>query len=374
MAVNNDLNFSLAGVCPQILKAAEDFAQDNYSMNLQKSLGALDYILSPQNRSGTRISYTGQEGSKAVRAKVLYKQRSLPCEIQDGEDAKDVSICDTATEPAEKSVDVQVDDMISTTPKKFTNSNLVQICQDTMGWIREYLDSDVRAAREKLSAKVLAKIAANIGVNKHQDGTTTSADAYDTVNITGVANSQKIPLTGNFNEVLMDYQNNQFSGIPVLIGQGHLQTYFSLAGLACCNSVTPYGDALSRAGSAFYLDQNANSVLGPGDGSGDTRAIMTAFGMSHLLWFNFNTNINIKSDLMAFITVPDPVYPALSWDLCMKFDECAEAWVYFYRAAFDVFNVYQSDSFKQNDPTPACDDELFGVTGIWGYRFHHLPS
>jgi hypothetical protein len=58
----------------------------------------------------------------------------------------------------------------------------------------------------------------------------------------------------------------------------------------------------------------------------------------------------------------------------MKFDECAEAWVYFYRAAFDVFNVYQTDSFKQNDPTPACDDELYGVTGIWGYQFHHLPS
>jgi hypothetical protein len=367
MAVNNDFNFTLAGVCPQILAAAKDFAGNNYSMNLQKSLGALDFITSPQN-GGIKAEYS-QNGPKVVRAKVLYKQRSLPCDIQDGEDAKDVSICDTATEPAEKSVDVAIDDMISTTPKKFTNSNLVQICQDTRAWIMEYMDSDLRAAREKLDQKVLAGIAANRGVNKQQSGTDASASTWVSKTILGTANSQRTPLTGNFNDVIMDYQNNQFTGIPALIGQGNLQTYYSLAGLACCNSVTPYGDALSRSGTAFYLDQNANSVLGPGDGSGDTRAIMTSYGMSHLLWFNLNTNINIQSDLMAFIVVPDPVYPQLKWDMVMKWDECSEAWVYFYRAAFDIFNVYQSDSFAQNDPTPACDDELFGVTGIWGYQF-----
>lgn len=371
MAVDNSFDFTLAGVCPQILAAAEDFAKSNYSMNLQKALGALDYITSPQNTGISSVEYSGQSGSKIVRAKVLYKQRTLPCEVQDGDDARDVSVCDTASEPAEKSVDVSVDDFIATTPKKFTNANLVQICQDTAGWIRDYLDSDLRAAREKLDQKILAKIATDIGVNKRQNGTDTAADTYTDVTLTGTSNSQKIPLTGNFNEVLMDYQNNQFTGIPVLIGQGHLQTYYTLAGLACCNTATPYADALSRSGSAFYLDQNANSVLGPGDGSGNTRAIMTAFGISHLLWFNPNTNISISTDHIAFITVPDPVYPQLRWDLCMKFDECSEAWVYFYRAAFDVFNVYQTDSFKQNDPTPACDDELYGVTGIWGYEFAH---
>lgn len=367
-----DLNFSLADVCPQILRAAEDLAKSNYAMNLQKALGTLDYLTDPNN-GGIKASYT-QDGPKAIRAKVLYKQRTLPCEVQDGEDAKDVTICDTAVESTTKSVDVQVDDMIATTPRKFTNNNMVQICQDMGSFVKEYLDSDLRAAREKLSRKALAKIAVNIGVNKHQDGTTTAADTYKNVNITGVSNGQKIPLTGNFNETLMDYQNNQFSGIPVFIGQGNLQTYYSLAGLACCNTATPYADALSRSGSAFFLDQFANEVLGPNDGSGDTRALMLGFGMSHLLWFNENTNINIQTPTNAHIVIPDPVYPQLKWDMNFKWDECNKVWVYNFSANFDIFNVYQSDSFKQNDPTPACDDELYGVTGIWGYRFRHVTS
>lgn len=364
-----DFNFSLADVCPQILRATEDLAKSNYSMNLQKSLGTLDYLLSPQN-GGIKATYS-QDGPKIIRAKFTYKQRTLPCEVQDGEDAKDVTICDTASESAVKSVDVQVDDAIATTPRKFTNTNMVQICENMESFVKEYLDSDLRAAREKLNNKCLSKIATNIGVNKHQDGTTTAADTYKDVTITGTQNGQKVPYTGSYNECLMDYSNNQFSGIPAFIGQGNLQTYYTLAGLACCNSVTPYADALSRSGAAFFLDQSATSVLGPNDGSGDSRAIMAAFGMSHLLWFNENTNININSPVVAHIVVPDPVYPALKWDMNFKWDECDKVWIYNFSTNFDIFNVYQSDSFKQNDPTPACDDELYGVTGIWGYRFKH---
>lgn len=364
-----DLNFSLVDVCPQILRGAQDLAKQNYSMNLQKALGTLDFLTDPAN-GGLKTSYT-QDGPKAIRAKVTYKQRTLPCEVQDGEDAKDVTICDTAVESTTKSVDVQVDDMIATTPRKFTNTNMVQICQDMDSFVKEYLDSDLRAAREKLNSKSLSKIAVNIGVNKRQNGTDTLADTYTDLTVTGTSNGQKIPLSGNYNEALMDYQNNQFTGIPAFIGQGNLQTYYQLAGLACCNTATPYGDALSKAGAAFYLDQSATSVLGPNDGSGDTRGLMLAFGSSHLLWFNENTNINIQSPTIAHIVVPDPIYPQLKWDMNFKWDECNMVWIYNFSANFDIFNVYQSDSFKVNDPTPACDDELYGVTGIWGYNFKH---
>ena len=363
--MTRDFNFDLAGVCEKILRQAKDYAGKNYAMTLQKSLGALDFITSPDNG---RIKYElSQSGTKVVEAKVLYKQRTLPCEIQDGADAKDASVCDTAVEAAEKSVTVRIDDAVATAPRKFTNSNMVQICQDTTAFMREYLDSDKRALREKLNAKILAKIADNIGVNKRQDGTTTAADAYSTEQLLGTSNSQNIPLTGNFNDVLMDYQNNQFTGIPALIGQGNLQTYYTLAGLACCNTATPYADALSRSGSAFFLDQTANSVLGTA--SNETRALMVAFGVSHLLWFNENANIMINTGNAAHIVVPDDVYPMLKWNLDFKWDECEKTWIYQQSANFDVFNIYQTDSFKTDDPTPACDDELYGVTGIWGYKF-----
>ncbi len=197
---------------------------------------------------------------------------------------------------------------------------------------------------------------------KRQDGTVKNADDPAVAQLLATTGGQKVPLTGNYNDMLMDYQNMQFTGLPVLIGQGNLQTYYALAGIACCNSTTPYGDALSRAGAAFFLDQSANSVFG------NNRALMTTFGASHLLWFNENDNINIKSPTAAHIVVPDPVYPMLKWDFDFKWDECDKVWIYAYSAYFDTFNVFQPDSFKSDNNSPGDDDELLGVTGLWGYN------
>lgn len=362
-------DYTLAGVCEKIIRQTRDMVGRNYAMNLHRANGALDFILSPAN-GGIKASYT-QEGSKVIRAKVLYKRRARPCEIQDGADAIDATLCDTATEPVEKSADLTVADAIASFPKKFSNGNLVQICQDTPGWINEFLLSEVAAMREKLSAKILAKIAAGAGVNTRQDGTTTATNTYTNVSImsTPAATGIKVPLTANWNDVLMDYQNMQFTGTPAFIAQGNLQTAFQLMQYACCNSVTPYADALAKAGSAFYLDQAANSVLGLPSDARYTRALMVSYGASHLLWFNKNTNINLDTPLVKKIVISDPVYPALKWDLDFKFDECADTWIYQYSARFDVYNAFKSDAFASDDPSPACDDELNGVTGIWKYAF-----
>lgn len=355
-----DFNFDLAGVCERVLRQAKDLTgPENYAMNLGRSVGALDYILSPANG---KLKSTVSKNGKIIRAKVLYKQRTLPSEVLTGELAKAAGVCDTAEEPVEKDVDVEITDRVFIGPRKFSNSNLVQICQDTESWVKEFLMSDLRAMREQLSIKVLSVLGDAIGINVRQNGDVTPADDYTTVQLLATTGSQKVPLTGNYNDILMDYQNMQFSGVPVLIGQGNLQTYYALAGIACCNSTTPYADALSRSGAAFYLDQAANAVLG------NNKAIMTVFGASHLLWFNENDNININSPTAAHIVVPDPVYPMLKWDFDFKWDECEKQWIYAYSAYFDTFNVFQADSFKQNENSPGDDDELLGVTGIWGYN------
>ena len=359
--------YTLAGVCEKVIRQTSALAGKNYAMTLEPATGALDFILSPAN-GGIKASYT-QEGTKVIRAKVLYKQRSLPCEIQDGADAIDASVCDTAVEPVEKSADLTVADALASAPKKFTNENLVQICQETQSWINEFLLSDLSAMRQKLDQKILAKIAAGSGVLLRQDGTT-KASGYQSVDILKTNSGIKIPLTGNYNDVLMDYSNMQFSGLPALIGQGNLQTALSLMGMACCNSNTPYADALSKAGAAFYLDQQANQVLGAASaGASYTRALMTAYGASHLLWFNPNKNVMIDTEILKSITIQDPKYPALMWDLDFKFDVCTKTWTYAYSARFDVYNTFKSDAFKSNDPSPGCDDALAGVTGIWKYEF-----
>ena len=367
-------NYSLAGVCEKIIRQTKDMVGQNYAFTLGRQVGALDFITSEQNAGGFHAEYTqSQDGKKVVRAKVLYKQRALPCEVQTGSDAMDSSVCDTAIEPVEKSADLTVADAIATYPQKFTNENLVQICQDSGTWIRDWLNSSLRAAREKLSEKIISKMAVGAGTLYRQDGTSVAAGTYQSVPILKTnSDGVKFPLTANYNDVLMDFQNMQFQGVPAIITQGNFQTALNLMGKACCNANTPYGDALASAGAAFFLDQAANQVLGaPGD-SRYTRALMASFGASQLLWFNMNANIEIDMEHLKSMTIQDPVYPELKWDLDMKFDICTKTWAYQFSARFDVFNTFKSDAFKQNDPSPACDDELYGVTGIWKYQFGNV--
>lgn len=362
-------DYDLNGACEKIMAQAKDYAKQNYAGpgGLGRQVGALDFLTSPQNGGVKAELVSSNGGRKLRRARVIYKQRTKPCQILDGATALAAALCDTAEEREDKEVLVDISGRLATVPFKIKNEKMVIICQDTKAWIDEFLMSDMRALREKLSEKTLALLAAGIGKNIHQDGNTTAAGSYKDKALLKVdANGQNIPLTGVFNDILMDYQNMQFVGVPALIGQGNLQTYYTLAGLACCNSSTPYADALSKAGSAFFLDQGANAVLDA------NKFIMAAFGVSHLLLFNENTNIGINSEIVKHIVVQDPVYPQIKYDLDFKWDECTKSWIYMLSFYYDVFNVFQADSFNDDDDSPdnspACSDELLGVTGLWGYR------
>lgn len=364
-----EFDFDLGGACERIIAQAKDYAKQNYAGpgGLGRQNGALDFITSPTNGNIKYELSSGSSGKKIKKARVFYKQRTTPDEILTGDDARNSALCDTPVEGEELEVETEITGAIANRPRAFSNEKMVVICQDTPAFVDEFLMTDMRAMRELLNESILALIAADAGRIIHQNGDsdTTAGNYKDKKLLAQDSLGQNIPLTGNYNDLLMDYQNMQFKGLPALIGQGNLQTYFQLAGLACCNTSTPYADALSRSGAAFYLDQSANSVL-----SAANRFIMAAFGVSHLLWFNENNNININTDVYKHIVIPDPIYPMIKWDLDFKWDPCnalGKVWLYQLRAYYDVFNIFQADSFK-GDNSPEVDDELFGVTGIWGYR------
>lgn len=363
-----DFTVGLAGLCEATLRSAKDLAGRNYAMNLGRQTGALDFIMSPDN-GGLKSEYVtkGTGKNKLVTASVTYKRRTKPCEVLTGTQAKETGICDTAYEAEEKEVDVILDDRIALQPRKFSNDKMMRICQDTQSFINEFLVSDMRAAREKLDEILLARLAVDIGVKKRQSGAEVGPDVYTDVQLLGTVNAQPYPLMGNYQaSLIQDYYNMQFNGVPAIIGQGNLQTFFGLANMACCNSTNiSYEASKAAAGAAFFLDQAANSILGA------NRFIMAAFGASHLLWFNKNNSIQIDTPTNKHIVVPDPVYPKLSWDLDFKWDECEEAWIYQISAFYDTFNVFQGDSFATASGgavSPDCTDELYGVTGLWGYR------
>lgn len=360
-----DFSTSLSGTCESILRNAKDLAGKNYAFNLGRQLGALDFIMSPDN-GGIKSEYV-TKGSKIVSARVTYKRRTKPCEILTGTQAKETGICDTAYESEEKEVDVTLDDRIATQPRKFSNDKMMRICQDTESFVKEFLASDMRALREKLDEVILSRLAVDIGYKKRQNGDLVGGDIYTDVELLRAVNGQLMPQMANYQaNLIQDYYNMQFNGMPALIGQGKLQTFFALADMSCCNSSNiSYQASKAAAGAAYFVDQAANSILG------NNRFIMASFGASHLLWYNKNRNININTPTIQHIVIPDPVYPRLSWDLDFKWDECEEAWIYQISAFYDTFNVFQGDSFATQSggaTSPDCTDELWGVTGLWGYR------
>ncbi len=355
----------LAGTCQKILKQMKDLAGQNYAMDLGGETGTIDFLMNPANGSNPKTELISiDSGKKLLKTKVVYKQPTNNCEVFTGSTAINAGLCDTPREDDEKSVEIAITQKVALQPRAFSNERMINICQDTEAFVKEYLMSDIRAIREKININSLALLLANAGKNYQQNGSVGNAGAD--VDVKLLANDsfgQPVPLTGNWNKVIMDYSNNYLRGMPHVIGQGNLETYLSLRGLACCNTSIPYGQAVA-GGVAFYKDHFANPVLGT------NKFLVIAPGISHMLLFNENNNINLNTQLVQHITIPDPKYPKIKYDFDFKWDECNKKWIYFISVWFDVFNAFQADAFKAESPevSPICDHERLGMTGTLYYE------
>ena len=362
-------NIDIIGACENIRKEAETLAGENYAYHLKRKTGALDFITSPENGGvdASLISY--DQGRKIAELKVLYDQRTKPCQISTN---CDQSVCDTASTPVRKQFLTRISNCIKTPVRIYTNDDMVALCKDTGAFMRDRGFNDLRAAKEVFSERILATLDSEIGTNFEWDGTTTAAGQYkDLQLINSSLNEERVPLPGQWAEVLLDYQNNQLNGTPAVIGQGNLQMFYKLHGMSCCNASTPYGEADVASEARFYLDQAANTVLGP------DKFVLAAYKAVHLLTFNENRNIvgmGTNTAGVYSIVVPDPHGYPFDWNFDFQYDICAKAWKSMFSIVWGTFNVFQADSFSASgedtspDTSPDCSDELDGLTGIFGYH------
>jgi hypothetical protein len=358
-------NFDLGGACEKIRRAAEDMSGENPAFLMGKQVGALDMITSPDNGGVESELVSWDRKKKLAKLKILYKQRTKTCEILTGDDALNANLCDAGSTPVVLEEIIEVDERLATPKKDFSNDEMVIICEDTESFIRSFLESDLRAAREMFSQVILSKLDDMVGINKHWNGDETAAGAYANKKLLAIDDDgQDVPLPGNYADLLMDFENMEFTGIPAVIGQGYFDKYMKLNNMSCCNSKTPYSDAIEAAELAYFKDQQANSVLGA------NRVLMLPFGLVHLVTFNKNNNIQINTETHKHITIPDPAGYPFDWDLDFRWDECEEQWEFMYSVYFKLFNVFTANSFKGNSPavSPACVDSNYGVNGIWGYN------
>jgi len=353
----------LDGACAQITRQLSDITKQNTPFGLSRRTGALDLILNPDNGSIKLDLTNTQAGKKYVKTKLHYKIRTKACEWLT--DANVPSVCDQGAEPEESSVVVNINKHFSSPLRSFSNSNMVNICQDTQQFINDYLLSDMRAGREKIDEYVLSQIDSNLGRITHQDNSPdTPPGGHKVKRILGTdtTTGTQVPLFANYADILMDYQYNQFNGVPMLLGDGYLQKFFMLSKFSCCNADgVAYDSAIAEAGAAFFLDPMASTYFGANS------FVMIAPNTVHLMWFNENTNINLDSPLRRQIVVPDPIYPQLKWDLDFEYT-CDKVWTYKISAWADTFFAIQSDAFgTDNSPQTSCEDQLAGVNGLFGY-------
>ena len=353
----------LAGACAQITRQLSDLTKQNTPFGLTRQLGALQLLLNPDNGSVKLDLNNTQMGKKFVKTKVHYKVRTKSCEWL--EDANVPSICNDGDEPAELSALVNINKHFSSPVRTFSNSNMVNICQDTQAFINDYVLSDMRAGREKIDEYILSQLDSNLGRITHQDGSAdTPPGGHKVKRILGTDSTTgtQVPLFANYSDILLDYQYNQFNGVPQLLGDGALQKFMMLSKYSCCAADgVAYDSAVAEAGAAFYIDPKASTYFGTNS------FVMVAPNTVHLLWFNENQNIGIKSDVRSQIVVPDPVYPQLKWDMDFEYT-CDKQWHYKISAWADTFFAIQSDAFgTDNSPQNACEDQLAGVNGVFGY-------
>lgn len=357
---------TIIGACENIRKEAENMAGQNYAFNLHRINGALDFVTSPDNGGIESQLISVDEGTKIAQLKILYDQRTRPCQTST---SLNTNICnDTAVRSSRKQVIKSVTKKISSLPRLFTNDDMVVICQGSREFIQKRLGSDLAATRERLNEVILAELLAMRGKIYHHDGTETAAGNNKDLQLLYAQNNQATPQPANYLKIEQDFKNMQLAGTPALIGAGKLDTFIRLNQMACCNSTTPYADAIRTAGAAYFYDHAANDVLG------SDVFLTIPFGIVHMLTFNKNKNImellgnsgNVGTEIHTVIQ--DPVYPNLKWNLDMKWDCTVEAWKYMYSVHWDIFNIYQPDSFATDTGTPDCTDDLVGMTGVFGYR------
>lgn len=357
---------TIIGACENIRREAENMAGSNYAFNLHRINGALDFVTSPDNGGveSSLISY--DEGSKVAQLKVLYDQRTRPCQTST---SLTTNICnDNTITPTRKQFIKSIGKKISSIGRYFSNDDLVILCEGSRDFIQKRLNSDLAATRERLNEVILAELLAMRGKIYHHTGTETAAGNNKELQLLYAQNGQNTPQPANYLTIEQDFKNMQLAGVPAIIGAGKFDTFMRLNQMACCNSTTPYADAIRTSNAAYFYDHAAGDVLGA------DVFLVIPFGIVHTLTFNKNKNIqkvfgndgNLGTEIHT--VVQDPVYPQLQWNLDMKWDCTTERWKYMYSVHWDIFNIYQTDSFATDTGTPDCTDDLISMTGVFGYK------
>ena len=355
---------SVKGRCSEILTDMTNFMKGNAPEYYATKNGTLAAITSNYNVGATEIEL-GQADGTIRRARVRYISRKTTDAIST--DFDDIT-CGTGTSTVFKETTLEISEEICIDGGiTITENEMKKLCMtnaDYQSWRDRVLMTYINSLHTKLDQEILTKISLNcIGVNvKNKTSLGVPLATAKTINV--LSGDCKSACTDGVNELLIDYEDNEQIGAPIIIGQGNWEKLMLNLGYGCCNDYgVDFGKVqsfISSRGYAFYKDQNANAILGD-----DQILVLAPNAVQFVSWNAFDGMEIPWNGSFAHLTMPDPKYPGLMWDFHLKYNDCTDRngngtyWLNL-KLMWDVFCA-PSDVFESSDP-------MYGVTGVFRYE------
>ena len=224
-----------------------------------------------------------------------------------------------------------------------------------------------RNCRESMDSQLLSKAYGLVGANPAAG---VGKDAFFDVEMLkadGTIGAQ------SFDVIRNQMQDNFMTGTPAIVGLGNARRVFNRFAIGNLNTSGGFDvrEIESQFGMLMYLDQLALPIY-----NDDNQVVCFYPGLTQFYQYNlFKGAFEIQTpDDKIKGTMPDPIYPGLTWDYTLYYDDdCATgnglqgAWTGRVIAYFDLFTVPE-EAFGE----PYGD--LVDFNGIVGYRITQATS
>lgn len=227
--------------------------------------------------------------------------------------------------------------------------------------LTEEFQDAMRNVRESIDSQLLSKAYGLIGSNPAAGGGKDSIFEIEMLKSDGTISAE------NFDVIRNHQQDNFMTGTPAIIGLGNARRVFNRYAIGNLNTSGGFDvrEIESQFGQLLYLDQAAPDVY-----SNANDVIVAYPGLTQFYQYNlFRGQFAIQTpDLKIKGTMTDPVYPSITYDYIIDYDDNCEtgnglqgAWTGRVLTYFDLFTTPE-EAFGE----PYGD--LVDFNGLVGYR------
>ena len=329
--------------------------------NYGKLTGALNYLFSPLAGSVINTTMLNSANASAYRpVEIRYVPRKGTSTLV----TSDASATCTATNQRRDIIDIYQPTLY--VEDKFTiDENYVRENAEDGYRLQQRLQGEfadaMRVCRESMNAQLVAKLATLMGANPSQNA---GKGIYTTVPVVKSADGQ---IDDRYWDVFKnDQEDNLVQGEMAIIGLGGARKYFNRLAVGAANDGgVDYMEVARQFGMVLFKDHDVEAQLGDAD-----RVLALYEGSAQFFQYNLyrGPDFQFADDTFIKGTMPDPVFPGLTWDYILKYDDkCSTGnglqggWTGRVLSYFDVWTVPEGAAGE-----PYGD--LVDFNGILGYK------